>query len=98
MPTFLSAEHLDFTGKLFNVLNEWVDIPDGERNDVVLTPSYVASFLARLARVNKDSYVWDFATGSAGLLVAAMNIMIDDAKKSIQSPEEFKKNAMTKDN
>jgi hypothetical protein len=25
--------------------------------------------------------VWDFATGSAGLLVAAMNEMLNDAKK-----------------
>lgn len=57
MPTFLSAEHLDFTGKLFNVLNEWVDIPDGERNDVVLTPRYVTEFMAKLAEVNMNSYV-----------------------------------------
>ena len=80
----------DFTGKLFNEMYNWLGFSQDKLNDVVLTPSYVASFLARLARVNKDSYVWDFATGSAGLLVAAMNIMIDDAKKSIQSPEEFK--------
>ncbi len=81
----------DFTGKLFNEMYNWLGFSQDKLNDVVLTPSYVASFLARLARVNKDSYVWDFATGSAGLLVAAMNIMIDDAKKSIQSPEEFKR-------
>lgn len=81
----------DFTGKLFNEMYNWLGFSQDKLNDVVLTPSYVASFLARLARVNKDSYVWDFATGSAGLLVAAMNIMIDDAKKNIQSPEEFKK-------
>lgn len=80
----------DFTGKLFNEMYNWLGFSQDKLNDVVLTPSYVASFLARLARVNKDSYVWDFATGSAGLLVAAMNLMIDDAKKSIQSPEEFK--------
>lgn len=55
MPTFLSAEHLDFTGKLFNVLNEWVDIPDGERNDVVLTPRYVTEFMAKLTEVNMNS-------------------------------------------
>ncbi|MBR0497409.1 MAG: N-6 DNA methylase, partial [Treponema sp.] len=81
----------DFTGKLFNEMYNWLGFSQDKLNDVVLTPSYVASFLARLARVNKDSYVWDFATGSAGLLVAAMNIMIDDAKKSIQSPDEFKR-------
>lgn len=81
----------DFTGKLFNEMYNWLGFTQDRLNDVVLTPSYVASFLARLARVNKDSYVWDFATGSAGLLVAAMNIMIDDAKASIKSPEEFNK-------
>ena len=52
----------------------------------MLTPSYVANFLVKLARVDKDSYVWDFATGSAGLLVAAMNEMIIDAKEKITSP------------
>lgn len=44
----------------------------------------------RLARVNKDSYVWDFATGSAGLLVAAMNEMLIDARDKIKSPDELK--------
>ncbi|MDO4524009.1 MAG: N-6 DNA methylase [Bacteroidales bacterium] len=81
----------DFTGRLFNEMYNWLGFTQDKLNDVVLTPSYVATLLARLARVNKDSYVWDFATGSAGLLVAAMNIMIDDAKISIKSPDEFKK-------
>ena len=36
-----------------------------------------------------DSYVWDFATGSAGLLVAAMNEMLNDAKNKIKSPEQL---------
>ncbi len=31
----------------------------------------------------------DFATGSAGLLVAAMNEMLTDAKQKIKSPDEF---------
>ena len=69
----------DFTGKLFNEMYSWLGFSQDKLNDVVLTPSYVATLLARLARVNKDSYVWDFATGSAGLLVAAMNEMLIDA-------------------
>lgn len=63
MPIFTSARHLDFTGKLFNVLNAWVDIPDSDKNDVVLTPRYVTELMAKLAQVNKDSYVWDYAVG-----------------------------------
>lgn len=79
----------DFTGKLFNEMYGWLGFTQDKLNDVVLTPSYIATLLARLARVNKDSHVWDFATGSAGLLVAAMNEMLDDAKNRIASPEEL---------
>lgn len=79
----------DFTGKLFNEMYSWLGFTQDKLNDVVLTPSYVATLLVKLARVNKDSYVWDFATGSAGLLVAAMNEMLIDAKEKIQSPEEL---------
>lgn len=81
----------DFTGKLFNEMYSWLGFTQDKLNDVVLTPSYVATLLVKLARVNKDSYVWDFATGSAGLLVAAMNEMIIDAKEKINSPDELEK-------
>ncbi|WP_298609033.1 N-6 DNA methylase [uncultured Thiothrix sp.] len=80
----------DFTGKLFNEMYGWLGFSQDKLNDVVLTPSYVSTLLVRLARVNKDSYVWDFATGSAGLLVAAMNEMLIDAKNSITSPEKLR--------
>ena len=79
----------DFTGKLFNEMYGWLGFSQDKLNDVVLTPSYVATLLVKLARVNKDSFVWDFATGSAGLLVAAMNEMLNDAKNTITSPEEL---------
>lgn len=79
----------DFTGKLFNEMYRWLGYTQDRYNDVVLTPSYVATLLAKLARVDMNSYVWDFATGSAGLLVAAMNEMIADAKNNIHSPEKL---------
>lgn len=69
----------------------WLGFSEDKLNDVVLTPSYVANLLVKLARINKDSYVWDFATGSAGLLVAAMNEMLIDAKNTILSPDELTK-------
>ncbi|HAF01734.1 MAG TPA: restriction endonuclease subunit M [Methylophilaceae bacterium] len=81
----------DFTGKLFNEMYGWLGFTQDKLNDVVLTPSYIGTLLAKLARVNKNSYVWDFATGSAGLLVAAMNEMLNDAKNSITSPDELAK-------
>lgn len=77
----------DFTGKLFNEMYGWIPYAPDKLNDVVLTPSYISALLVKLARVNKDSFVWDFATGSAGLLVAAMNEMLTDAKNTITSPD-----------
>lgn len=87
---FLTGElhNLDFTGRLFNVLNAWVDVPDGAENDVVLTPRFVTELMAKLCQVNKDSYVWDFATGSAGFLISAMHLMIADAQNKITNEQE----------
>lgn len=81
----------DFTGKLFNEMYSWLGFSQDKLNDVVLTPSYVAKLLVQLTRVNMNSYVWDFATGSAGLLIAAMNEMLLDAKNKIKSPDELMK-------
>lgn len=81
----------DFTGKLFNEMYSWLGFSQDKLNDVVLTPSYIATLLVKLARVDKDSYVWDFAAGSAGLLVAAMNEMLTDARNTITSPDELAK-------
>lgn len=91
MPIFTSARHLDFTGKLFNILNDWVDIPDSSKNDVVLTPRYITDFMAKLAQVDMNSYVWDFAVGTAGFLVSSMKLMIKDATEQISSPDALKK-------
>lgn len=81
--------HLDFTGKILNSLNDWVSIENDKKNDVVLTPRYVTTLMAKLARTNKDSFVWDKAMGSAGFLVSAMDIMIKDAKEKISDAKEL---------
>ena len=38
-----------------DLCNGWLEFSQDKLNDVVLIPSYVATFLAKLARVNKDS-------------------------------------------
>lgn len=83
--------HLDFTGQLFNVLNRYVDVPDGERNDVVLTPRYVCELMAKLCEVDKDSFVWDYALGTGGFLISSMKLMIQDAQDKIKSTDECNK-------
>ncbi|MBQ9505482.1 MAG: N-6 DNA methylase [Lachnospiraceae bacterium] len=89
IPCLESNLHLDFTGKIFNSLNDWVSIDNDQQNDVVLTPRYVTTFMAHLARTDKDSFVWDKAMGSAGFLVSAMDIMIKDAQSKIKDKDEL---------
>ena len=89
IPCLESNLHLDFTGKILNSLSDWVHIENDKSNDVVLTPRYVTHLMAKLARTNKDSYVWDSAMGSAGFLVSAMNIMISDAQNSIKDIDKL---------
>lgn len=91
IPCFEGNLHLDFTGKILNSLNDWVSIDNDAANDVVLTPRYVTKLMAKLARTNKDSFVWDKAMGSAGFLVSAMDIMIKDAKDKISDAKELEK-------
>ncbi|MGE7932346.1 HsdM family class I SAM-dependent methyltransferase [Viridibacillus arvi] len=83
LPFYAKGFRMDFTGKLFDILNSWVQVPDSGKNDIVLTPRYVTRLMARLTNVNMNSYVWDFAAGSAGFLVSAMDIMIEDAKMQL---------------
>lgn len=90
MPMFRSAQHLDFTGRLFNVLTSWIPLrPGDDKNDVVLTPRYVTEMMARLCKVDMNSYVWDYAAGSGGFLVSAMKLMIEDAQRNIKSEREL---------
>ena len=89
IPCLESNLHLDFTGKILNSLNDWVSIENDSANDVVLTPRYVTTLMAKMARTNKDSFVWDKAMGSAGFLVSAMDIMVKDATEKITDKEEL---------
>lgn len=91
IPYLESPFHLDFTGKILNSLNDWVSIENDVANDVVLTPRYVTSFMARLCRTDMNSLVWDRAMGSAGFLVSAMDIMIRDAQSRIKDKDELEK-------
>lgn len=91
LPLLESTVHLDFTGKILNSLNDWVDIENDRFNDVVLTPRFVTNLMARITRTDMDSFVWDTCMGSSGFLVSAMEIMIDDAKMRIKDTQELEK-------
>lgn len=89
IPQLESPFHLDFTGKILNSLNDWVQIENDRYNDVVLTPRYLTSSMARMCRTDMNSFVWDRACGSAGFLVSAMDIMIRDAQDRIKDTSEL---------
>ena len=91
IPCLESNLHLDFTGKIFNSLNDWVSIENDKKNDVVLTPRYVTTLMAKMARTDKDSFVWDATMGSGGFLVSAMDLMVKDAKSKISDEKELEK-------
>lgn len=100
LPCLTTDLHLDFAGKIMNSLNVRVHLENDKANDVVLTPRYVTSFMAKLAHTNMNSYVWDCAMGSAGFLVSAMELMIRDAESKIKdNPIELenKKNKIKKE-
>jgi hypothetical protein len=89
LPCLEGNLHLDFTGKILNSLSDWVSIDNDNFNDVVLTPRYVTNLMAKLARTDKNSFVWDKAMGSAGFLVSAMDLMIKDAQATITDKDEL---------
>lgn len=89
IPCLESPLHLDFMGRIFNRLGDWIPIANDQKNDVVLTPRYVEKLMAKLCRVNKDSFVWDRTMGSAGFLVTAMDLMIKDAQNTINDAKEL---------
>lgn len=90
IPCLESNLHLDFTGKILNSLNDWVTIENDIANDVVLTPRYVTRLMAKLARTDMNSFVWDRAMGSGGFLVSTMDIMIKDASEKIKDIDKLK--------
>lgn len=88
VPLVKKLQTADIAGRLFNSITKWLEVPDNEKNDVVLTPRYVVDMMVSLCMVNKDSFVWDYATGSGAFLISAMNAMIKDAN-TLQSPNEI---------
>ncbi|MCL2015103.1 MAG: SAM-dependent methyltransferase, partial [Defluviitaleaceae bacterium] len=85
---FVENKLLDFAGIVYNKVSDWMGLADDEKNDVVLTPRYVVDFMVRLAGVNRNSYVWDFALGSGSFLISAMHTMLTDARENAQNLPE----------
>lgn len=76
----LSGGALDIMAEMYSTFLKYA-LSDGAPLGKVLTPPYITSMMAKILDVNKDSRVMDLATGSAAFLVAAMDLMIEDANR-----------------
>jgi type I restriction enzyme M protein len=86
--------HLDIMGEMYSEFLKYA-LGDGKEIGIVLTPPYITKMMARILDVKHDSKVMDLATGSAGFLISAMELMIEDAeayygKKTTASEEKIK--------
>ncbi|MFP1462461.1 N-6 DNA methylase [Escherichia coli] len=71
--------NITFVGELYSEFLKYA-LGDGKEIGIVLTPPYVTKMMAEVLNINKDSRVMDLATGSAGFLISAMEIMRADAE------------------
>lgn len=85
---------IDVMGPVFNKLLSYVEVPDGDKNDVVLTPDTVTHLMADLANIKSDSVVLDPCAGTGAFFNPAIRIM----KKAIDEIEDDKEkqNALQK--
>lgn len=73
------AGHLDIMGEMYSEFLKYA-LGDGKEIGIVLTPPYITKMMATILNVNQNSKVMDLATGSAGFLISAMELMIHDAE------------------
>ena len=72
--------YIDMMGELYSEFLKYA-LGDGKELGIVLTPPYVTKLMAQILGINSSNRVLDLATGSAGFLISAMELMIDDAQK-----------------
>lgn len=75
------AGHLDIMGEMYSEFLKYA-LGDGQEIGIVLTPPYITKMMSTILDIDKDSKVMDLATGSAGFLISAMDIMIQDTEKT----------------
>ncbi|MDO4997042.1 MAG: N-6 DNA methylase [Neisseria sp.] len=72
--------HIDIMGELYSEFLKYA-LGDGKELGIVLTPPYVTKLMAQILNITAKNRVMDLATGSAGFLISAMELMIDDAER-----------------
>ena len=73
------AGHLDIMGEMYSEFLKYA-LGDGKEIGIVLTPPYITKMMATILGINQNSKVMDLATGSAGFLISALEMMIERAE------------------
>lgn len=73
------AGHIDIMGEMYSEFLKYA-LGDGKEIGIVLTPPYVTKMMAQILNIGIDNKVMDLATGSAGFLISAMELMIEQAE------------------
>lgn len=71
--------HIDIMGEMYSEFLKYA-LGDGKEIGIVLTPPYVTKMMAQILGIQSQHRVMDLATGSAGFLISAMELMIEDAE------------------
>lgn len=72
--------HIDIMGELYSEFLKYA-LGDGKELGIVLTPPYVTKLMVQILNITAKNRVMDLATGSAGFLISAMALMIEDAER-----------------
>lgn len=73
--------NVDIVSSVFNILLSYVDVPDGEKNDVVITPESTTTLMVKLANIDYNNTILDPTCGTG----AFFNPVYTAIKKSIES-------------
>lgn len=85
--------HIDIMGEMYSEFLKYA-LGDGKEIGIVLTPPYVTKMMSQILAIKKDNKVMDLATGSAGFLISAMELMIEDANASFGKATTAANNAI----
>lgn len=87
---FKNDEKQDILGKAYKIFLSRAGKVDNK--NIILTPDHIKNLMVELARLNVDDVILDTCTGSGGLLMESMEVMIkkanDDTKVIIKIKEK----------
>ena len=81
MEGFNFSSYVDIMGECYSEFLKYA-LGDGKELGIVLTPPYITKMMAEILEINHESKVMDLAMGSAGFLIASMQLMSDQVKKT----------------